>query len=63
MIGGILSAIIVLFIDWKADEHFIAVGPLFDDVKTPKSFSACISELVGTFFFIFLFIISTDVKT
>ena len=41
----------------------IAVSPRWDSDDKPKSFSATISELFGSFFFVFMFMLCTDEKT
>lgn len=41
----------------------MAVSPIVDRDGENKNFAALISEIVGTFFFVFLFALATDPKT
>ena len=62
-LGGILAAIVSLFI-LHGTSNNVAVSPVYDGVEgTFKWFSASVSELVGTFMFVFLFMLCTDKKT
>ena len=61
-LGGLIAAVMGRFLT-NADFGDVLVTPRFDNDGTNKSFSALISEIVGTYFFVFMFMLSTDKKT
>lgn len=61
--GGILAALISIFILEKNPCHKVAVSPLPDTDGKRKNFAAIISEALGGFFYVFLFMLCTDKKT
>lgn len=67
LLGGIIAAIVSIFLaegnDNEEDNlHFVA-RPIVDSEGKEKGFSAFISEIVGTFIFVFIFMLCTDKKT
>jgi glycerol uptake facilitator-like aquaporin len=60
--GGIIAAILVKFID-SSFTGSITTSPRWDRDGNHKSFSASISEIMGTFFFVQMFMICTDSKS
>lgn len=61
-LGGLLAAIMGRFL-FNSDFGDVLVTPRFANDGSNKSFSALISEIVGTYFFVFMFMICTDKKT
>jgi glycerol uptake facilitator-like aquaporin len=59
IIGGLLSAILVLFLNG----HSELVVPTIDSSGNFKSFTSIISETVGSFFFVFMFMLCTGKDT
>jgi len=58
-----LAAILGLFINEQNECHHVAVSPIVDMDGNNKWLAALVSEMMGTFFFVFLFMLSTDTKT
>jgi glycerol uptake facilitator-like aquaporin len=58
-----LAALLSIFILETNDCHHVAVSPVVDRDGSTKFLAALISEAVGTFIFVFLFMLSTDSKT
>jgi len=58
-----LAAVLGFFINEQNHCDHIAVSPIVDKDGESKWLAAMISEMMGTFFFVFLFMLSTDVKT
>jgi len=57
--GGIASALLVIFLNGHAE----LVVPAIESNGNSKSTSAFISEILGTFFFCFMFMLCTEAKT
>ena len=62
MCGGMLAGVIARFL-LAGENMVIAVQPMLDAEGYSRPVSAMISEAVGSFVFIFLFMLSTDKKT
>ena len=58
-----MAAILGLFINEQNACHHVAVSPIVDKSGNNKWLAALISEMIGTFIFVFLFMLSTDSKT
>jgi glycerol uptake facilitator-like aquaporin len=58
-----LAAVLGFFINEQNHCDHIAVAPIVNKDGESKWLAAMISEMMGTFFFVFLFMLSTDVKT
>jgi len=62
-LGGFIAAVMAKILVNDKD-HIIAVQPMPDpEDGDPRAFASMISELVGSFVFIFLFMLCTDKKT
>lgn len=63
-LGGFLSAMLVLFLNGSREicMPMITLNAEDNQIST-KFFSSVISEIMGTFFFVFMFMLSTDPKT
>lgn len=61
-LGGIIAAIVSNIID-DVDEGGLVVAPMPDTDDDKKYIGAAVSELFGSFVFIFLFMLCTDAKT
>lgn len=65
--GGIIASIISIFLAESnytdSDNKHTLATPMLDSELNPKSFSSFISEIVGSFVFVFMFMLCTDKKT
>ena len=62
--GGVLSAMLVLFLNGNREIGMPLIAVDIEDVDvSTKGFSSIISEVTGTFFFVFMFMLCTDEKT
>ena len=62
-LGGIIAAIVSNIIDDVNEGNDLVVAPVPDSDGDKKFFAALVSEGLGSFVFIFLFMICTDKKT
>ena len=62
-LGGIAAAFVSKFLADSNEFHNIQATPLPDYKQDAKIFSSIISELIGSFTFVFMFMLCTDKKT
>jgi glycerol uptake facilitator-like aquaporin len=67
LLGGIAAALISIFLsesnkDANDNEHTVA-QPMLDSEGSPKVFSSIISEILGTFIMVLIFMLSTQKST
>lgn len=62
LLGGLIAALISKFL-LKGDGFVLAATPMVDGYKSYRITASMISEFVGSFVFIFLFMLCTDKKT
>jgi len=62
-LGGIAAAFVSKFLNDSNEFHNVQATPIEDKDGDSKIFSSVISELVGSFVFIFMFMLCTDKKT
>ena len=62
-LGGIIAAIVSNIIDDVQENSDLVVAPVPDIDNDKKFLASAVSELIGSFVFIFLFMLCTDKKT